>query len=254
MKWYLRGAMPSKRICLPAGAYGREKSASECSVSLDGVASRISKASWYSPSAPSIGENVSDLTLHKSLQRRQNWDDIENAELSIICERVNIVFQRPGPDEDAFGYHIGCFAYGDSAGTAWPVSLERVPSHENQNIWTLSFNTKAREPVSLAIISWDDIVGRPFEWRSPSWLRRRCPDAGGEFHTAVRADVTTAVDMPVRKLAAAAAYWHFDVCQLVAIAKCLRIQVPDKGTLFSVCFAMAMQEMKLSEEDATELL
>ena len=86
-------SMPSKCMRLAPSDFGTERNNS-CSIALSGVASRASKADWYSPAAGAVGENEADHHFHAYLSRTEQWDKIDNGVLGIVGNCFPMNFRR----------------------------------------------------------------------------------------------------------------------------------------------------------------
>ena len=251
-----QSAMPAKKMRLAPTEFGHVKGEA-CSIDLDGVASRCSQAAWYSPAAPALGENTADHHFHTYLAETNQWEAIGNGHLGRICRCAPVIFRRQQVEGHAdlpFDYHVGLFAWGDTSCTAWPVELVAAPYHKDDAAWALSFRTKAREPVQLSILSWDNLVGRHFRWRSPASLKTCWPRAGGTWHAAIRAMVDTAEDKPLKVLAAEAAWWDFDLGELHSLAPHVGCRLDKEDTLFQACRKMTAQVLGMDDDDVLQHL
>ena len=140
----------------------------------------------------------------------------------------------------------------------WPVELVPVPCYGDAGVWfSLCFRTKSRRPVLFPASTWDNLVGLPFEWKSPAWLSTHFPLAPHAWTCAVRAIVRRPVngDEPLKAVIARMGWFDWDLATMTRVAQLIREDIPgDARTLLQVLLALTTKVLGISEDDAIDIL
>ena len=143
--------------------------------------------------------------------------------------------------------------YKDSSCVTWPVDI--VTHKANGQTWQWIKPTTIKEPLYVAVISWDNIECVEVTWRSWAWQVQNCKVAG-RAPSGVRGFVDTTKEgiRSVKAIMAEAAFWQLERNQVLDIAEHLHLTVEHHMTLFDILYTMVKQILKVSAEVVLTLL
>ena len=247
-------APPSKRSRLTQAAFG--KGAQAPSIDLKFIATTATSAAWYSPKAQSVGQNIADLSLMNYLHEHDKFGELDKAFLSCFAGSHCYCFRRvvaPGKRDQELSWRLGLWNFGDTAAITWPVEFVKAPMHEHEDVDLIDFRNKLREPECVGVVSWDNLVARPYRWRSPAWLKQRFRHAPNNWLWRVRA-VLDGPEVSLKVQACRDAFWNLDSSQVRMLAHYLGVALETRASLFDMLMAIVMRILGISEAEALELL
>ena len=220
---------------------------------MDSIASFTAKSPYFSPSAEFVGIGAADMEVLRHIGDPAKFKDAASAWAGFFCDSTHkIVFRF----KDAAGipltlhWYVGLYHFKDSACLVWPVKLE--DSHQGTDIRMLTFHPLGK-PKLIAVLTFQNLVCFPFEWRSWAWQLKNIPDCKDILRPAVRAFKSGKLE-DVFKVAARAAWWSLPRATLEKVATHLGINITDCANAFDLLFKLTKTTLGCTDSDALTIL
>ena len=236
-------ALTRKRQRLSKEAF--RASVASCSVSLDGIATEESKASYYSPLPMDMGRSALDLSLLREVYEFDVMASLEDVDLNIMCDsRHPFVFRRRAIVGSSYGWQHGLFHISGTSACSLPVTIRAVDEHPEFEYVDFE-EPSGVTPPPLPVLEWTCITARPTAWKPPSFWASRCPNS--PLPPAVRAHVW-GEELLLLVWLAHLAFLLYDTVQLAMIARIHKIHVSSGRSLFTMLYEMIAAVLQIDDE------
>lgn len=212
---------------------------------LADVASRKSKADWFSPKADNIGINGGDIRVLADAHEKQDPEINEDSFMPVVCNYMyNLIIKRSGNRDPQPGWVYVLWHFDGSCGFGWLVCVEPVPNHPGMKY--IKFGTQVNEPVALTMSTWAEAFAVQVIWRGLSYQKQNCSRA--DWPPAVRG-FANGLGQPLTKIAPPAGSWDFPMPLIQKVGKHIGVDADDGASVGSVLFKVSKGVTALPDDE-----